>query len=139
MTTKTITIKKVDQLAEKPKVEEKSPEPKPILKKEKGGHTMKTFPRGVLKTVKHKIRPVSDPAKSPPLKKTMKKHVIQLMTDKGVRRHRKTLKKQISKMSNEKVKEIVMKHGLLKNSNTPSSVMREMLEGGAIAGFVSLN
>jgi hypothetical protein len=134
MSTKTITIKKVDQLAEKPKVEEKKPEPKSILKK-----TMKTFPKGVLKTMKHKIKPVSDPAKPPPLKKTMKKHVIQLMTDKGVRRHRKTLKKQISKMSNEKVKEIVMKHGLLKNSNTPPSVMREMLEGGAIAGFVSLN
>ena len=102
---------------------------------------MKTFPRGVLKTVKHRIspRPVSDPAKAPPLKKTMKKHVIQLMTDKGIRRHRKTLKKQISKMSNEKVKELVVKHGLLKNPNTPPSIMREMLEGGAIAGFVSLN
>jgi len=139
MATKTITIKKIDQLAEKPKVEESKPEPKSILKKEKGGRTMKTFPKGVLKTAKHKLKPVSDPAKPPPLKKTMKKHVIQLMTDKGVRRHRKTLKKQISKMSNEKVKEIVMKHGLLKNPNTPPSVMREMLEGGAIAGFVSLN
>jgi hypothetical protein len=139
MATKTITIKKVDQIAEKPKVEEMKPEPKPILKSEKGGKTMKTFPRGVLKTAKHKIKPVSDPAKPPPLKKTMKKHVIQLMTDKGVRRHRKTLKKHISKMSNEKVKEMVMKHGLLKNPNTPPSIMREMLEGGAIAGFVSLN
>jgi hypothetical protein len=69
----------------------------------------------------------------------MKKHVIQLITDKGVRRHRKTLRKQISKLSNEKVKELVVKHGLLKNSNTPPSIMREMLEGGAIAGFVSLN
>lgn len=139
MSTKTITIKKVDQLGQTPKVETPPPEPKSILKKEKGGRTMKTFPKGVLKTAKHKIKPVSDPAKPPPLKKTMKKHVIQLMTDKGVRRHRKTLKKQISKMSNEKVKEIVMKHGLLKNQNTPPSVMREMLEGGAIAGFVSLN
>ncbi len=141
MATKTITIKKVDQLAKKPEVEEKKPEPIPIMKKEKGGRSMKTFPRGVLKTLKHKhsIKPVSDPAKPPPLKKTMKRHVIQLMTDKGVRRHRKTLKKQISKMSNEKVKELVVKHGLLKNPNTPPAIMREMLEGGAIAGFVSLN
>lgn len=138
MSSKTITVTKIDQLAEKPKVEE---QPKPILKSSKGGKTMKTFPRGVLKTAKHKsaIKGVADPAKPPPLKKTMKKHVIQLMTDKGVRRHRKTLKKQISKMSNEKVKELVLKHGLLKNSNTPPSIMREMLEGGAIAGFVSLN
>jgi hypothetical protein len=140
MSTKTFTITKVDQTAEKPKVEEKKPEPKPILKK--GGKTMKTFPRGVLKTAKnHKavVKGVSDPAKPPPLKKTMKKHVIQLITDKGARRHRKTLRKQISKMSNEKVKELVVKHGLLKNTNTPPSIMREMLEGGAIAGFVSLN
>lgn len=136
MATKTITIRKVDHVAPKPVVEEKKPEPKPILKKNK---TMKTFPKGVLKTAKHKIKAVSDPAKPPPLKKTMKKHVIQLMTEKGVRRHRKTLKHQISKMSNEKVKELVLKNGLLKNPNTPPSIMREMLEGGAIAGFVSLN
>jgi hypothetical protein len=135
MSTKTITITKVDQTAETPKVEAPS---KPTVK---AGKTMRTFPKGVLKTAKHRhsIKAVSDPAKPPPLKKTMKKHVIQLMTDKGVRRHRKTLKKQISKMSNEKVKELVLKHGLLKNTNTPPSIMREMLEGGAIAGFVSLN
>jgi hypothetical protein len=69
----------------------------------------------------------------------MRKHTIQLMTDKGVRRHRKTIRHQISKMSNEKVKELVTKHGLLKNPSTPTSVMREMLEGGAIAGFVTLS
>lgn len=139
MSSKTITVTKVDQLAEKPKVEEKKPELKPILKK--GGKTMKTFPKGVLKTAKNKsiLKPVSDPAKPPPLKKTMKKHVIQLITDKGSRRHRKTLRKQISKMSNEKVKELVTKHGLLKNPDTPPSIMREMLEGGAIAGFVSIS
>lgn len=139
MSSKIFTVTKVDQLAEKPKVEERKPLIAQIMKK--GGKTMKTFPKGVLKTLKHKssIKAVSDPAKSPPLKKTMKKHVIQLMTDKGVRHHRKTLKKQISKMSNEKVKDLVIKHGLLKNANTPPSIMREMLEGGAIAGFVSLN
>jgi hypothetical protein len=139
MAAKTITVTKIDQLAENPKVEEKKPEPKPVLKK--GGKTMKTFPRGVLKTAKQKLnlKPVSDPAKPPPLKKTMKHHTIQLMTDKGVRRHRKTLRKTISKMSDEKVKHLVTKYGLLKNKDTPVSVMREMLEGGAIAGFVSLN
>jgi hypothetical protein len=132
-----ITVTKVDQIAEKPAMkEEKKPMPKPILKK-----TMKTFPRGVLKTVKQKLqlKAVSDPAKPPPLKKLMRKHTIRLMTDKGVRRHRKTLRKQISKMSDETVKELVSKHGLLKNPNTPVSIMREMLEGGAVAGFVSLN
>jgi hypothetical protein len=42
-------------------------------------------------------------------------------------------------MSDQKVKELVTKYGLLKNKDTPASVMREMLEGGAIAGFVSLS
>jgi hypothetical protein len=60
------------------------------------------------------------------------------MTDKGIRRHRKTLRHQISKLSDQKVKDLVSKHNLLKNPNTPVSIMREMLEGGAIAGFVSL-
>jgi hypothetical protein len=40
-------------------------------------------------------------------------------------------------MSDEKVKSIVLKSGILKNANTPVSVMREMLEGGMIAGFIS--
>lgn len=135
-----VIVTKIDTVADKPKmVEEKKPEPKSILKK--GGKTMKTFPRGVLKTSKNKLhlKSVADPAKPPPLKKTMRKHTIQLMTDKGVRRHRKTIRHQISKMSNEKVKELVSKHGLLKNPSTPPSVMREMLEGGAIAGFVTLS
>lgn len=106
-----------------------------------GKKTMKTFPKGILKTAKNKLhlKGVSDPAKPPSLKKTMKKHIIRLMTDKGVRRHRKTLRKQIAKLSDQKVKELVEKHGLLKNERTPPAVMREMLEGGAIAGFISLN
>lgn len=143
MASKTITVTKVDQVAEAPKIVEKKPEPLPVPSKasKKANKSMRTFPRGVLKTAKHKLhlKPVSDPAKPPPLKKTMKHHTIQLMTDKGVRRHRKTLRKSISKMSDEKVKHLVTKYGLLKNKDTPVSVMREMLEGGAIAGFVSLN
>ena len=99
-----IKITKVDDIAEAPKS---------ILKK--GGKTMKTFPRGVLKTAKNKIKGVADPAKSPPLKKSMRTHTIRVLTDKGVRRHRKTIRKMIAGMSNDKVKEIVTKNGLLKN------------------------
>lgn len=113
--------------------------PKPTVHV-KGGKTMKTFPRGILKTHKNKkIKPVSDPAKPPTLKKNMKNHTIRIMTDKGVRRHRKTIRRMIAGMSNDKVKDLVTKNGLLKNPNTPPSIMREMLEGGAIAGFVKLN
>jgi hypothetical protein len=140
MATKTITVTKIDQIAESPKVIEKKAEPLPKPPVKKGGKTMKTFPKGILKTAKHsKIKPVSDPAKPPPLKKSMKKHTIRLLTDKGVRRHRKTIKRKIAGMSDEKVKNLVTKHGLLKNSNTPVPIMREMLEGGAISGFISLS
>lgn len=134
MDTKTITITKVggDDPPPKPVV------PKPVIK---GGKTMKTFPRGVLKTAKHKfhLKAVSDPAKNSPIKKTMKTHTIHIITEKGAKKHRKTLRKRISKMSDQKVKELVTKNGLLKNPNTPPAIMREILEGGAIAGFVSLN
>ena len=112
--------------------------PIPVVQPKKAGKTMRTFPRGILKTAKNKVKGVSDPAKPPTLKKNMKNHTIRIMTDKGVRRHRKTIRRMIAGMSNEKVKELVTKNGLLKNENTPPSIMREMLAGGAIAGFVSL-
>jgi hypothetical protein len=134
MSTK-VVITKVDDVAESPKTVS-PPKPQPVGAK----RTMKTFPKGVLKTLKHKLhlKPVHDPAKPPPLKKMMKKHTIRLMTDKGVRRHRKTLKKKIAGLSDQKVKELVVKNGLLKNPNTPTAILREMLEGGAVAGFISL-
>ena len=101
--------------------------------------TLKTYPRGILKTAKNRIvlKAVSDPAKSPPVKKSMKKHTIRLLTEKGVRHHRKTIKQRISKMSDEKVKRLVQKAGLLKNPDTPAPIMREMLSSGMIAGFIS--
>ena len=98
--------------------------------------TQKVIPRSILKT--SKVRPTSDPAKAPPVNKIMRKHTIRLLTDKGYKRHRKTLRRKISKLSDEKIKEIAKKGGLLKNPNTPIPVLREMVEGGAIAGFLSL-
>ena len=129
-----VKITKLDQVAGKPE----TPSTPPSSAPKKGGKSMRTFPRGVLKTAKHKIKPVADPAKAPPLKKSMKKHTIRLITDKGLRRHKKTLRRKIAGMSDEKVRELVSKNGLLKNPKTPPSIMREMLEGGAIAGFISL-
>jgi len=60
------------------------------------------------------------------------------MTDKGASKRRKTIKKLVAGYTNDRVKTLVEKHGLLKNKNTPPSLMRDMLEGGAIAGFISL-
>ncbi len=134
-----VTITKLQETAGKPESAPYVSAPTPVAKR--GGRSMRTFPRGVLKTMKqkHAIKPVADPAKAPPLRKSMKKYTIRLITDKGLRRHKKTLRKRIAKMSNEKVRELISKNGLLKNPNTPPSIMREMLEGGAMAGFVSLN
>lgn len=96
--------------------------------------TMRTFPRGILK-----VKGVKDPAKAPPLRKTAKRGKIQLMTDIGAKKYRKTIRKKLANMSNEKVKSIAQKHGLLKGSGTPPALVRDIVEGGAIAGFVSLD
>lgn len=116
------------------------PSPTPPVVSHSGGKKQsrhRTFPKSSLKTAR--VKPVSDPAKAPPLKKSMRKHTVRLLTDKGMRRHKKTIRRKLSKLSDEKVKQLVMKAGLLKNSNTPPALMREMLEGGMIAGFISLD
>ena len=89
-----------------------------------------------MKTAKIKIKGVADPAKHPPLKKFMKKHTIRLLTDSGVHHRRKTIKHKIDKMSDGKVKELVIKAGLSKGSGPPG-LLRQILEGGMMSGFVS--
>jgi hypothetical protein len=119
------------------KVGDTSPPPPPPTGAGKKPKTMKTFPRGVLKHKTLKIKAVSDPAKPPPLKKSMRNHTIRLITDKGENRHRKTIKRRISKMSDKQVDEMVTKHKLLKSPNTPPKLKREMLKGAMLAGFIS--
>jgi hypothetical protein len=41
--------------------------------------TAKSYPKSSLKTAK--IKPVADPAKAPPTKKSMRKHTIRLFTN----------------------------------------------------------
>ena len=91
--------------------------------------THRTFPRGILK--------VRDPAKAPPHKSKTRKQTIQIMTERGSKRYRKTLKHKLSKLSDAKVRELVEKNGLLKSKNTPPALMRSMLEGGVMSGFIS--
>jgi len=129
-----IKIVKVGGDEQAPKPEVKS-EPKSILKSGKK-RSMKTFPRGVLKKTL-KVKPTSDPAKPPPFKKSSRKHTIRLFTDHGEKRRRKTIHRKVAKMSDRKVDELVQKHNLLKNSETPTRVKREMLSGAMLAGFIS--
>lgn len=99
--------------------------------------TLKTFPRGILKTAKVNIRPVADPAKRPPLRRSMTKRTIRLLTDKNVNDRRKTIKQKVESLKDGKVRELVIKHKLSKG-NGPTSLLRQILEGGMLSGFVSL-
>ena len=137
--TPAITVTKVDDIGPRKPMGHSSP-PVKVAGKKHSSKSMKTYPKGVLKkTHKVKIKAVSDPAKAPPVKRFMRKHTIRLITDKGARLHRKTIKNRVRKLSDSKVKELVTKNGLLKNPDAPIPLMREMLEGGMIAGFISLD
>jgi hypothetical protein len=123
-----VTITKVDSDTKKV--------PPPLATGGKKVKTMKTFPRGVLKkTQKLVLKAVSNPAKAPPIKR---KHTIRLITGKGESHQRKTIKHTISKMSDKQVDDLVTKHKLLKNPNTPGKLKREMLKGAMLAGFISV-
>ena len=99
--------------------------------------SLKTFPRGILKTAKVKIKPVVDPAKHPPLKRSLTKRTIRLLTDKNVNDRRKTIKQKVEKLKDGKVRELVIKHKLSKGTGPPS-LLRQILEGGMLSGFVSI-
>ena len=124
---KKITIHKIGS-------EEKAPEPK-----SGGRKTLKTFPRGIMKKPsKFTLKGTSDPAKSPSLKKGMRKHTLRMLTEKGLKKHRKTLKRRISSMSDSKVQEVVRGKGLVLNPKTPPAISREILRNAVSAGFVSV-
>ena len=132
------------------KITKMGDDPKPVTKTERalvadhspaiGGKrrkkTVKTYPRGILKTSKVKIKPVADPAKHPPIKKGLRKHTVRLLSDSGVSQRRKTIKQKLDRMSDQKIKEVAMKAGLSKG-NAPPALLRQIVEGGMISGFVS--
>jgi hypothetical protein len=93
----------------------------------------KTFPKSILKkTSKLKLKGVRDPAKA------SRRHTIKLLTSKGHRRHDKTLKKKIGGLTDKKVTELTKDAGLIKNSEMPSDLKRQILGAAVSAGFVSL-
>ena len=103
----------------------------------KRSKSLKTFPRGILKTAKVKIHPVRDPAKHPPLKKSMTKRTIRLLTDKNVNDRRKTIKQKVDGMKDGKIRELVIKYKLSKGTG-PASLLRQIVEGGMLSGFISV-
>ena len=105
---------------------------KPVLKK-----SAKSFPKSILKK-KLTLKGVRDPTKSPPLKTGMRKHTLRLLTDKGMRKRHKTQKHRISKMSSQKVSEVLKNSGLATNPKTPPGISRQILDNAVSAGFVSV-
>jgi hypothetical protein len=137
MDTRVVKINKVEEPDAIPKNYPIKPVETPKLEGgKKKRKTLKTYPRGILKTSKVKIKPVSDPAKHPPIKKGLRRHTIRLLTDSGVSQRRKTIKQKLARMSDQKVREIAMKAGLSKG-NAPPILLRQIVEGGMISGFVS--
>jgi hypothetical protein len=127
MDTKKITIQKVG-------AEEKPPEVKAGARK-----TIKTFPRGILKKKqKFTLKGVTDPAKAPSLKKGMRRHTLRMLTEKGLKKQRKTLKNKIAQMKDREVRELVIKKGLAPNPKTPPEISRQILDNAVSAGFISI-
>jgi hypothetical protein len=122
---KKIVIEKVDDSSVKSKVVHKK--------------TVKSFPKGILKkTSKLSLKGVSDPAKSPPLKKGMQHHTLRMLTEKGSRKHRKTLKRKLSKMKTSEVADIAKRSGLVLNPKTPPHIAKAIVGEAVSAGFLSM-
>ena len=78
------------------------------------------------------IVPVRDPAKPPP----SRKGTLRILTDKGAKMRRKTIKQNVQSMSDQKVKEALKKSNITVNPKTPSHIAREILESGMEAGMI---
>jgi len=96
--------------------------------------TMRTYPRGVLKLKggSSGVKPVADPAKSPPTRK----NTLRILTDKGVANRRKTIHERVKKMSDRSIRETLRRSGLPISEKTPPHIAKEILEGGMEAGMI---
>lgn len=111
--------------------------PPRVVKKthiKKGGKSIKTYPHGILKggkTQKSKIIGVKDPAKAPPRKTTLK-----IMTEKGVKERRTTIRQRVRSMGDKEVRATLQKSGMSLNEKTPPALAKEILESGMEAGMI---
>jgi len=117
---------KITKLGEEKKVAVVTTPPAVAGKRKK---TMRTFPNGILK-----IRGVQNPTKPPPFKRGTRKQTISLTTQKGDRTRRQSIRKRVSKMNDQKVKDVLIKHGM--SGGLPAEFNRETLIGGIEAGLI---
>ncbi len=99
--------------------------------------TMRTFPRGILKKRGGApgLKPVSDPAKSPPVV-AGRKSTLRILTEKGAAKRRETIHKKVKSMSAGTVRETLRRSGLPISDKTPPHIAKEILEGGMEAGMI---
>lgn len=121
-----IKIVKVGETPAQPR----KPHPPKVVKK-----TMRTFPRGVLKKKGGGLKPVSDPAKSPPIAPG-RKSTLRILTEKGAAKRRETIHKKVKAMSAGTVRETLRRSGLPVSEKTPPHIAKEILEGGMEAGMI---
>lgn len=91
----------------------------------KGGKTARKTPR---------FEGVKDPAKSPPV---TRKTSLRILTEKGLSKRRKTLKKQVDDMPIDRVRSTLRKAGLPISDKTPEHLVRDIAVGGMEAGMIS--
>jgi hypothetical protein len=106
--------------------------PPPVVRAGKK-RTMRTFPRGILKTT---IKGVRDPAKAPPIRKSAMRGTLRIMTEKGIDKRRKQIKKTIRNMPDRRVREELKRAGMALSEKTPPHIAKEILEGGMEAGMI---
>jgi hypothetical protein len=78
---------------------------------------------------------VKDPAKSPPVKQA-KASTLRILTEKGLTRRRKTIKKLVDDMPISTLKGTLKRSGLPLSDKTPDSLVREIAAGGMEAGMI---
>lgn len=116
------------------------PSTTPPAKKAAPAHRVKQPKHGVLKHGKTarktpRFEGVKDPAKPPPAKH---KSTLRILTEKGVSKRRKTIKKSVDKVPIHSLRSTLRKSGLPISDKTPEHIVREIAAGGMEAGMLSV-
>jgi hypothetical protein len=112
--------------------EDTSPAP-PSPSKAGRKKSMRTFPRGILRTT---VKGVRDPAKAPPIRKSAMRGTLRIMTERGIEKRRKHIKKTVRNMPDRRVRDELKKAGMAVSEKTPAHIAKEILEGGMEAGMI---
>jgi hypothetical protein len=103
----------------------KVPEKKPKFGILKGGKTQRSRVR---------FEAVTDPAKSPPMKKSSK---LRIITERGAKTRRAKIVDDARKTPISKIRQTLRKNGLPIKDSTPEKITRKIYEDAQEAGMIS--